>query len=131
MLGAFFGDLERGRQGKDRLAMLDGGDPAGREASAIAQAFDLVEDGGLGVSGPEEVGMERMHPSPFHGSSGGHQRLPGDLSSENRIAFILGILAAKEVDLQFLEFEEGDQLVDIFLHGLTCLIGAERGAGAA
>ena len=36
--------MEGGRHGKDRLAMLDGDHPPGREAAAVAIAGDLIDD---------------------------------------------------------------------------------------
>lgn len=51
---------ERGREGKDRDALLRREDGPGRVRAAVAEALDLVQDGDVGVAEVEEVGVETV-----------------------------------------------------------------------
>ena len=53
-------DVERRRHVEDGLPVLDGHHPPGGEGPPVADPVHLVEDGHVGVAGPEEVGVQRM-----------------------------------------------------------------------
>jgi hypothetical protein len=50
--------VEAGLQVEDGLAVLNGDDAASREALAIADAVDVVQNGRSGVAWTQEVGMK-------------------------------------------------------------------------
>ena len=52
---------KRRLQVEDRPAVLDRHHPAGREAPAVADAVDLVEDRHGRIAGAQEVGVQRVH----------------------------------------------------------------------
>src|SRR5918994_3804865 len=106
-------DLEAGRHVEDRLAVLDGDDPAGRERPPVADAIHLVEDRQLGIAGPQEIGVERVDsPVGLDRAGGGHQRLAGHLPAEDPLAVLVRRDAPEDVDLDRLEVEQLDQIVD-------------------
>jgi hypothetical protein len=49
--------MEAGLQVEDGLAVLNGDDAASREALAIADAVDVVQNGRSGVAWTQEVGV--------------------------------------------------------------------------
>ena len=82
VLGPRLEDVERRREVEDRLAVLDRHDPSRREAAAIADAIDVVDDR---HSDHPIAGSTRMRvQSVFDRTAGRDQRLTGDLSSETR-----------------------------------------------
>ena len=52
---SFFGSMETGLQVEDGLPVLNGDNAAGREAFAVADAVDVVQDGGSRVAWTQEV----------------------------------------------------------------------------
>ncbi len=113
---AAFIDLERGGEGEDRLAVLDSCNPAGGEAPAIAQSIHLVDDGDSWVSGAQKIRVERMDLPVLHGSARGDQRLAGDLAAEYSLLLFFRAAPTEEIELQFLEVEDGHEIVEGFLH---------------
>ena len=119
MVGAGLGRVEARLEVEDRPAVLDGHDPAGREAAAVAQPVDLVQDRDRRVAGPQEVGVQRVD-EPCRivdGARRGDEGLPGDLAAEHPLAVLVGRAATEDVDLDRLEGEEGDEIVERRLHG--------------
>ena len=55
MRQALFGCMEACLQVEDGLAVLNGNDASGREAFAVADAVDVVQDRGSGVAWTQEV----------------------------------------------------------------------------
>jgi hypothetical protein len=51
-----------------------------------------------------------------HGTGSRHQRLAGYLSAEDSLAVLLRRSAAKDVDLDDFEVEEGDEVVEGLSH---------------
>ena len=98
--------VERGGHGEDRLAVLDGDHPAGREAAAVADAVDLVDDGDCGIAGAQEIGMERMGQPPLDGTARRDQRLADHLPAEYALPADLRAQAPVEVLLERLEIED-------------------------
>ena len=92
MRQALFGSMKAGLQVKDGLAMLNGHDAASREALAIADAVDVIQNGRSGVAWTQEIGMQRVHSAitVVDGAGGGHEGLTGYLSTENALAIFLG-----------------------------------------
>ena len=58
MRQTLFGSMKAGLQVEDGLAVLNGNDASGREAFAVADAVDVVQDRGSGVAWTQEVGVE-------------------------------------------------------------------------
>ena len=48
------------RSSRNRATVLYGADAAGREAAAVADALDVVNDFALGIAGQQEVAVQRM-----------------------------------------------------------------------
>ena len=96
---------------EDLLAVLDGDDAPRRETAAIAGTVDLIDDRDLRVAGADEIGVERMAQPLFHGAVGRHQGLGDHLAPENALAgFLIGALAAEEIDFQTLQVEQVQQV---------------------
>src|SRR5262249_25782548 len=113
------GGLEAGGHVEDRLAVLDGGDPAGRERAAVPYPIDLVEHGDPGGAGPQEVAVQRVaQPGVGHRAGPGGQRLAGHLAAEEALAVLVGGHAPEDVDLDRFEVEQLHEVVDRLLgHG--------------
>ena len=90
VLVSVLGDVERRRQLEDGPAVLDGDDTPCGERPAVADAVHVVEHRGLGVAGPQEVGVERVHRAPRHCAGRGHQGLAGHLAAEDALSVVVG-----------------------------------------
>ena len=107
------GLVERGTHDEHRPAVLDARHPARREAAAVARPLDAVDDGNLGVAPQQEVGVERMgNPLAVHRANGGHERLAQHLPAEHALPRLLRAAAAKQVILQPLQVQNGEEAVD-------------------
>lgn len=58
MRQALFGCMEAGLQVEDGLAVLNGDDATSGEAFAVADAVDVVQNGGSRVARTQEVGVQ-------------------------------------------------------------------------
>ena len=96
---------------KIALAVLDGDDAPGGEALAVADAVDLVDDRHLGIAGQQEIGVQRMRQHALDGAGGRDQRLADHLAAEHALPADLRAAAAKQVHLELLEVEDGEQVV--------------------
>ena len=95
------------------MAVLDRDHAAGGEALAVADAVDLVDDRHLRVAGEQEIGVQRMRRALRHaldGAASRDQRLADDLAAEHALPAALRRAAAKEVYLERLEIEDGDEI---------------------
>jgi hypothetical protein len=91
MLEAWLAFLEGGGEGEDLRPMLDGHDPAGGEAGAIARTVHLIEDRYLGIARAEKIGMKRVaEPRRIHGACCRHQGLGQHLSPKNALYRLRG-----------------------------------------
>ena len=97
--------MEGSGHGEDRLAVLDGNHAAGREAAAVADAVDLVDDRHRGVAGAQEISVEGMREPPVHGAMRGHQRLADHLAAEHALPADLRTQAPEQIRLERLEIE--------------------------
>ena len=61
MFIAGFWRLERGGHIENRLPVLNRRHPAGAEAIAVAQDFNVIDDGFLAVAGTQEVAVKRVN----------------------------------------------------------------------
>ena len=84
--------------------------PARREAPPVADAVDLVDDRDLRVAGQHEIAVQRMRLAALHGAAGGDQRLADHLAAEHPLPAHLRALAAKQIDLERLEIEDGEKV---------------------
>ena len=113
MIRALLVAVEAGLQVEDRLAVLDGDDPPGREAAPVAEPVDLVEDRPRRVARAQEVGVQRVHRAGLvDRAGGGDERLAGDLPAEHALALLVGGVTAEDVDLDRVEVEQGDEVVE-------------------
>jgi len=102
--------VERRGQREDGLAVLDGRDPAGGEGAAVPDAVHGVDDGHGGITGPDEVRVQRVHrPLGRDGPARGDQRLPGHLAAEHTLGGLVGTAAAEDVHLDLLQVEQIEQ----------------------
>ena len=108
MVKAGFGDVERCRQMKDRLPVLDGDDASGAKRSAVSNNLDFVDDRDRWVTGPKEVRVERMNDAVLHGPGGCHQRLACNLAAKHSLAHVVRALTSKNALFHPFEVEEGD-----------------------
>src|SRR5215469_642484 len=118
MLEARFAGVKRGRQGEDRLAVLNGGDPAGRERPPVPQPLHGVDERHRRVPWPDEVRVQRVHrPVGRDGPARRDERLARHLAAEDTLpALILRAAAAEHVLLDLLQIEQRDQPVERSLH---------------
>jgi hypothetical protein len=108
--------LERGGHVEDLLAVLNRNDTPVREALPVAAAIHLVHDGRVEISAPQEVRMQRMHDTPFHRARGGGQGLTQHLAAEHLRAADVAALAAKQIQLELFELEQGEHIGRLRLH---------------
>ncbi len=99
------GVLERGAHRQDRLAVLDGVHPAGRERAAVAHALDAEGDRLRVVAGAHEVGVQRVQSAVLPALDGAHRPAAGDdalgehLTTEHPSVRLLLALPAKQRDV--------------------------------
>lgn len=102
--------LERGRQREDRPAVLDRDDTPGIEARSVADALHLIDDRHRGISGPHEIGVQRMDETlSLDGALRRHQRLADHLPAEDPLPSRLRAAATEDVDLDRLQIERRKQ----------------------
>jgi len=107
------GYLERCRETEDGPPALDGGDPAGSEGQAIANALNVVEDRDSSIAGAQEVRVQRVHAGlGFNCPSRGHECLPGHLPAEHTLAIRMGAAAPEDIEFDLLEVEEVQKFVN-------------------
>ena len=84
--------VEARLQVEDRPTVLDRDDASGREAPAVADPVDLVQDRHRRIAGAQEVGVQRVHQAValVDRPCSRHERLPGDLSAEDPLAVLVG-----------------------------------------
>ena len=92
--------------------MLDRLHPPRREALAVADAVDVVDDRHLGVAAEQKVAVQRMGWPALDGTQGGDQRLPDHLSTEHALPPGLWRATAKQVHFERLEIKDGKEVFD-------------------
>ena len=101
------------------MTALNRDHPARREALAVADAIDLVEDRHPRIAGAQEIGVQGVHQAIGGDRAPGRdERLTRDLATEDADPALLRASAPEDVHVEFLEVEDLDQLVDQFLHRL-------------
>src|SRR3954447_5245467 len=65
--------------------------------------------------------MERMRQPALHGAAGRHHCLADHLATEYPLPARLRAVAAKQVHLELLEVEDGDQVDQAYVHGALSL----------
>ena len=90
--------------------MLDGVDPPRAKRSTVAQPLDDENRWRRGISGPDEVTVQRVHQEMrIDRAHRGYQRLAGDLPTEGALPvprFRGEYATAVDVDLELLEIED-------------------------
>jgi hypothetical protein len=92
--------------------VLDRDHAPGREALAVADAVDLVDDRHLGIAAEQEIGVQRMRLAVLHGAAGRDQRLADHLAAEHPLPAVLGRAPAEQVHLERLEIEGCEEFLD-------------------
>ena len=93
------------------MAVLARGDASRREAAAVTQTLDVIDDRNFRIARQQEVGVHRMRrPAGLDGAYRGDQRLADDLAAEHALPAALWRVAAEQIDVQFLEIEDGQQV---------------------
>ncbi len=112
VIEALLRPLEGGGQREDRLPVLNGDHPAGREGPAVVHAVDGVDDGRAGVPDAQEVRVQGVG-EPVLGDRppGGDQRLGRDLSAEDARDDGGPGLAAEDVLLDLLQVEQIEEIL--------------------
>ena len=101
--------------------MLNGLNAAGGEATAIADALDVVDDGPRGVAGEQEVPVQGVYrPARVDRARRRHQRLAKHLSAEDALPALVAAGATEQIVLQRLQVEGGEESVQ---RGLRRVIG--------
>ena len=96
--------LEGGGHIEDRLPVLDGGDPAGAKAVAVAQHLHIVDDRFLTVAGAQKVAVKRMHQTfNGHGLFCRIQRLAHHLAAKNLAQSQVFALSTEQPFLNFFQ----------------------------
>jgi hypothetical protein len=108
--------VEGDRHGEDRMPVLDRPYAARREAPAVAQLLDLVDDGNSGIAGQDEIGMQRMRHAPLDGAASRDEGLADDLPAEDALPPHLRASASKQVDLEGLEIKDADEIANGIAH---------------
>src|SRR3984957_8174062 len=102
--------LKGRRHREDRLAVLDRVHPASAERATVAQPLDEENCWRRGISGPDEVPVQRVHQKMrIDRAHRGHQRLAGHLTTEGALKVALfgaEHAAPIDVDLELLEIED-------------------------
>jgi hypothetical protein len=129
VIEALLRGLERSRQGQDLLAVLDRHDAAAGEAAAVTAAIHLKDDRHVEVAATQEIGVQRMHAAPFHGTRRSDQGLAQYLPAEDLGRADVTALAAEQVVLEALEVEQLQQFGEPRVHDGGRLSPAARRRG--
>jgi hypothetical protein len=115
MLEARLVQMERRREMKDRLAVLNRRDSAAREAPAVARTVDEVDDRRGEIARAEEVAVNGMRIARrLDRSLRGDERLRKHLAAEHTTGADIAVLPAIDIDLEWFEIEQGEQFVQRF-----------------
>ena len=90
--------------------MLDGLHAPRREAAAVADAVDLVDDRRGHVARQQEVGMQRVRHAALDRAARGDHRLADHLAAEDAASAEIARDAAEEIFLQRFEVEHREQV---------------------
>src|SRR5688572_533169 len=94
--------------------MLDGGDAPCREALAVTQTVDKVDDRRFQITGKDEVAVHGVHDALFlECALRSDERLRHDLTAENAAAADVTVVPAIDVELDRLEVEQLEQIADV------------------
>ena len=83
---------------------------------AIAAAIHLIDDGTIEIAAAQEIGVQRMHVEAIDRVVRRHQCLTEHLSTIDLWTADVATLAAKQVDLESLEFELPQQIDHAYVH---------------
>jgi hypothetical protein len=90
----------------DGLAALDGDHTPRREAATVSDPVNFVENRDTGITGAQEIRVQRMDSTTVNRSSRRHQCLRRDLTTEGALTLSLGVLSSKRVELNRFDVEE-------------------------
>ena len=111
VLQALLEIVEGSLEVEDGPTVLNGHDAPGREGPPVPDAVHLVEDRNAGVARPQEVRVQRMHPSVLDRLPGRHERLPRHLPAEHALTLFVGLDTPEDVDLNGFEIKQIDEEV--------------------
>src|SRR5580698_2637250 len=104
--------LEGGGHVEYLLTVLNGDDPAVREALTIQAAVDLVDDRGVEIAPSQEVSVQRVDDTALYRRRGGGEGLSEHLPAKYLRAADIAAFATEQVDFQLLELEQCQQVGD-------------------
>jgi len=113
---AFFVDMERAGERKDRLAVLDSRHRAGSERATVPDAVDHVKDRMVRISRTQEVGVEGVDSAALDRPPGGDESLRSDLTAEDPTPHLVEAHPAEDVHLDLLEIEQVDESRPVVAH---------------
>jgi hypothetical protein len=116
MIETIFLNVETGLHVVDGPTVLNGDNSPSREAFAIANAVNFVQNRHPGITRAQKVGVKRVHSALVDGPPSGHQGLRGDLATEDSLTLFIGLGATKDVDLNSFKVEEVDEEIESFRH---------------
>src|SRR5690242_16119783 len=117
-----FLDVKRHRHREDGVTMLDCDDAARREAAAVTDAVNLVDDRHFWVAADQKIGVQGMwwpRRDVIDSAARRHQRLTKHLAAKHALPAGLRGAAAKQIHFQRLEVEDTDQVLNGGSHGLS------------
>ncbi len=112
VLEALLGHVKAGFHVVDRPTVLHGHHAPRREALAVADAVDFVEDRNLRIARTQKVRVQRVDVALIHGAPRRHECLGGDLSTEDALTLLVGLDPAEDVLLDRLEVEQVDEEIE-------------------
>ena len=108
MLQSLFLDLIGGHHGEDRPAMLNCDAAPCREAPAITNAVNLVDNGRRCVAGQDEISVQGVRRAVRLDRAGrGDERLRDYKTAESTLAPRLGRAAPEEIQLKLFQVKDG------------------------
>ncbi len=117
MAQTVFDGLERNRHVEDRDAVLHGDDTPRREAFAVANSVDDVQDRHRRIAGAQEIAVQRMRVAlRRHRARRRDERLAEHLTAVDALPAFARARAAKMIDVDFFEIEQRDQTLQALLH---------------
>src|SRR5262245_55962611 len=121
MFEAVLLSLPRRGQTEDRLAVLCRDDATRREAAAVADPIHLVEDRPVPVTGPQEVGVQRMEATRFGTDRAvrSRNRLREHLTAEDVLG-VLRMATTKQIFFERLDVEHVDDFGEHGIHRARC-----------
>ena len=99
------------------MTVLACGDASRREALAVADAVDVVNDRNFRIARQQEIRMHGMRRAVLNGAHRGDQRLADHLTAEHALPANLRRAAAEQIFLELFQIENLQQVLNGRRHG--------------